>query len=76
MLTKGEALLQSRVKTASTWEEFMVHLNDKNLVLTPWCECTPCEEATKERSATDSKTLSAEETALTGAAKTLCLPFE
>jgi hypothetical protein len=76
MYSRASELLQSRVKTASTWEEFMVHLNEKNLVLTPWCENTECEETTKERSAEDSKKLSEEEAALTGAAKTLCLPFE
>ena len=69
-------MLESQTKTANNWDEFMTHLNEKNIILTPWCNTVECEEAVKDRSAADSKKLAAEEEALTGSAKTLCMPFE
>ena len=74
MFNKSKAILESRVIPADTWEEFMVALNHKNVVITPWCQQNSCEETVKKRSAEESKHEEAE--SLTGAAKTLCMPFE
>ncbi len=67
-------------KEASTWDEFMVGLNGKNLVLTPWCNVQECEVKAKDRSKEESLKHMAEageeEEVLTGSAKTLCIPFE
>ena len=63
-------------KQASSWQEFMTHLNSRNVVLTPWCEIKECEEKVKERSGIETKELAAEgESNLTGQAKTLCIPL-
>lgn len=71
MYVTQKETLQSRVKNARDWDEFLTFLNAKNLVLTPWCERTECEESVKQRSGTESQ-----DTEATGAAKTLCMPLE
>lgn len=75
LVTRDEHMID-----AFTWEEFMNALNGKNLVLTPWCQVKECELKVKDRSKEESLKLMAEageeEEVLTGAAKTLCLPFE
>jgi prolyl-tRNA synthetase len=67
--------LESRKVQALTWPEFMSALNAKNIVLTPWCQDTQCEVDVKEKSAAESKIQESKEN-YTGAAKTLCMPFE
>ena len=58
----------------------MEALNQKNIVLTPWCDVKKCEEKIKDQSKEDSmqKMLEAneDEAILTGSAKTLCIPYE
>jgi prolyl-tRNA synthetase len=77
LFNKAKQNLDSRIIKASNWTDFMSALNARNFVLTPWCERIECEKAVKERSAADSKALSAQEQEiLTGAAKTLNLPFD
>ncbi len=62
---------------AYNWEQFMSELNQKKIVLTPWCEEEESEKIVKERSKEESKTAENEgEEILTGAAKTLCLPLD
>lgn len=55
-------------------------LNTRNLCLAPWCETNECEEQVKEKSKQESLEFSENSTSgeevLTGAAKTLCIPFE
>ena len=66
-----------KAKVASTWEEFMTHLNKRNVVLTPWCEKAECEEKVKERSGVETKQNVIEgENTLTGSAKSLCMPLK
>ena len=65
-----------KAKHADSWEEFMGHLNTRNVVLTPWCEVKECEEKVKERTGIETKESLVEgETSLTGQAKTLCVPL-
>jgi len=68
------------LKDAFTWEEFMTALNGRNIVLTPWCHENECEVKVKNKSKEESlkvmQEAGEEEEVLTGAAKTLCLPFE
>lgn len=58
----------------------MEELNKKNLILTPWCNEQECEKAAKDKSKDESKMAMEQEgeieELLTGAAKTLCIPFE
>ena len=74
MFVRSKALLESKITKANTWEEFFSALNQKNVVLTPWCQQNACEETVKKRSADESKMDEGDH--LTGAAKTLCMPFE
>ncbi|CAG9319709.1 unnamed protein product [Blepharisma stoltei] len=74
MLAKAKQNLDSRVIKASNWADFLVALNAKNFVLTPWCQRNECEETVKHRSAEESKQTEGDH--LTGSAKTLCQPFE
>ena len=36
MLDSARQKLNSKIKVAYNWEDFMTHLNNKNLVYTPW----------------------------------------
>jgi len=57
----------------------MDSLNQRCLCLAPWCNVQSCEENVKAKSKEESLKLAEqgeEEEVLTGAAKTLCIPFE
>lgn len=43
MFTKALNRLNDRKKEAYNWETFMTELNNRNVVLTPWCEEKHCE---------------------------------
>ena len=68
------------IKEVDTWDQFMEALNQKNLCMTPWCEESACEVNAKNKSKEESlkamETAGEDEELLTGAAKTLCIPFE
>lgn len=74
-----DARLQHMLEV-DNWEDFMKAVAARNICMTPWCDCKACEEAAKERSKAESlaamEAANAEEAMLTGAAKTLCIPFE
>ena len=57
----------------------MVALGEKNIVLADWCDTVACEEKIKAQSKEESlkamEEMNEEESALTGSAKTLCLPY-
>ncbi|KAF2619817.1 hypothetical protein F2Q68_00041923 [Brassica cretica] len=53
------------VEEIKTWDEFIVALNKKKLILAPWCDEEEVERDVKARTKGE-----------TGAAKTLCSPFE
>lgn len=53
------------IKVVYTWEEFMTALNDKKLILAPWCDEEEVEKDVKTRTKGE-----------LGAAKTLCSPFD
>ena len=75
--------LQARldhVKKVDNWKDFMAALTDRNICLAPWCNVQQCEKDVKEKSKEESTKAmeegDADEAALTGAAKTLCIPAE
>jgi len=77
MFNRAKEERDASIVKSETWEEFMGALNQKKIVVAPWCEKVECEEDVKERSKEDSKAAENEgEEILTGAAKTLCLPLE
>lgn len=76
MYEKAKSRFDAKIKVSDNWEGFMSQLNERNVVLTPWCESRECEEKVKERSGIESKKLASEgEAQLTGQAKTLCVPL-
>jgi prolyl-tRNA synthetase len=77
---------ESLVRVESFDAGFMDALNNRNIVLAPWCDTVACEEAVGKRTKEEA-TETAEQLAegadggdsfevLTGAAKTLCIPFK
>jgi len=80
MYRKAEKERDEHIKETENWEQFMDCLNQKNLCLAPWCEDSECEIKAKDRSKEESLKLieqaGEEEEVLTGAAKTLCIPFD
>ncbi|KAJ3674855.1 hypothetical protein LUZ60_005471 [Juncus effusus] len=53
------------IKVVSTWDEFVSALNDKKMILAPWCDEEEVEKDVKARTKGEM-----------GACKTLCSPFE
>ncbi|XP_026442088.1 proline--tRNA ligase, cytoplasmic-like [Papaver somniferum] len=53
------------ITVAKTWEEFTAALNEKKMILAPWCDEEEVERDVKERTKGE-----------TGACKTLCTPFD
>lgn len=88
LFARAKAERDSRIVRCTNWAEFMAALVRRNMCLCPWCRKTPCEEDVKIRSQNDSIAMAAtnadaaaeldeeKTTSLTGAAKTLCIPFE
>ncbi|ELA41391.1 proline-tRNA ligase [Vittaforma corneae ATCC 50505] len=68
---KAEAELKVRTKIASTFEEMLGYLNDRNIVLAPWCSAVECEDEIGEKTTVREN----DEVTLMGA-KSLCIPFE
>lgn len=86
LFQKAKAERDSHIVRVTEWKDFVPALNAKEICLCAWCNETACEEEVKARSAKESLELSAAaaaaaqeeeaKTGLTGAAKTLCIPFE
>eukprot|EP00249_Psilotum_nudum_P029078 c3928_g1_i1 orf=159-1823(+) len=53
------------IAKVETWDEFIQSLNDKKMVLAPWCDEVEIEEIVKARTKGEM-----------GAAKSLCMPFD
>lgn len=79
---KARATRDKCISRVSNWEDFVPALDERAMVLAPWCEELACEEDVKDRSAAESLARQGEQgadvdvRALSGAAKTLCIPFE
>ena len=67
MFARAKAKRDAAVVTVTSWDGFVAALDEKKMVLTPWCETKESEELVKKRTQADSEG---------GAAKTLCIPFE
>jgi len=87
LLTKARKVREDHTRTATKWEDFMKALDDRCIVLTPWCGLESCEDYIKQKSGEASKEDEAKDTTetgdnapkgekLTGAAKSLCIPFK
>ncbi|CAD8049597.1 unnamed protein product [Paramecium primaurelia] len=79
MFEKAKIELNQRIKQADNWKEFMIQLNQRNTILTKWCERQECEQQVKGKSGMESKEKDSEingQVQLTGSAKTLCMPLK
>ena len=50
MFTRARDAYYSRVKEVTKWEDVVPTLDDKCVVVLPWCEVEACEDDIKERS--------------------------
>lgn len=89
LFKKAKQVRDERLVQLETWDKFVETLNRKCLILAPWCETTPCEDAVKERSSRsyvfnsfhsffdrDDADEPVDEKAPAMGAKTLCIPFD
>ncbi|KAG9284251.1 hypothetical protein G9A89_002061 [Geosiphon pyriformis] len=77
MFKRAKKVYDDHVKTVLNWEDFVPTLDDKNFVLTPWCEEEKCEDGIKERSArTNTEQEPQDDKAPSMGAKSLCIPFD
>ena len=51
LFAKAKKIRDEHLIRADNWNDFIAALNKKNMILSPWCENTSCEESVKERSA-------------------------
>lgn len=65
LLEKAREERTSCITVADNWDDFIAALNNKKMVLAPWCDEVEVEESVKARTKGEA-----------GAAKTLCMPFE
>lgn len=79
-LEKARKKRDERIVRVEKFEELVPGLDGRAMVLAPWCMETECEEDVKDRSGAESaKRIENGEVdvrALSGSAKTLCMPFE
>lgn len=88
MLERARKERDEHLSVVTEWKDFIPALDKRNLVLAPWCETTESEEWVKKMTGPQAEEAAggggdaedaeaAEEAArsLTGAAKTLCIPF-
>ncbi|KAI8098540.1 uncharacterized protein BX664DRAFT_288080 [Halteromyces radiatus] len=77
MFNRAKAKRDESIIRVEKWEEFVPALNDKKLILMPWCDRMACEDDIKERSArTANEGEEEDERAPSMGAKSLCNPFE
>ncbi|XP_068987174.1 bifunctional glutamate/proline--tRNA ligase [Bombus flavifrons] len=74
MLSKAKKNLNEHIKRADNWNEFCSYLNEKNILLSPFCGESSCEDKIKRDSAREDT--GGEIGTLSMGAKSLCIPFE
>ena len=50
MFNRAKETYQSRVKEVTHWDDVVPNLDNKNIVVIPWCDEEACEDDIKERS--------------------------
>lgn len=79
MFEKARMERDERIIRANTWDEFKAALLQRAMIIAPWCQVVACEADVKTRTAADADDTpveGADPRALSGSAKTLCIPFE
>ena len=69
----NKAFLERKNRTIkiSTFDELSREINNKNIVLAPWCQDSKCENEINEKT-----TIKENGNVVTHGAKSLCIPFE
>lgn len=78
MFARAQETYFSRLREVRTWDDVVPTLDDKCVVVMPWCEAEACEDDIKERSATAAAKAGEpqDERAPSAGAKSLCIPFD
>ncbi|AMD22140.1 HGL200Cp [Eremothecium sinecaudum] len=78
MFLKAKQSFDEHRVIINEWKDFVPALNNKNVILAPWCGVMECEEDIKDSSAKkdDGSELEIDEKAPSMGAKSLCIPFE
>jgi prolyl-tRNA synthetase len=50
MFNNAKETYHSRIKEVTCWEDVVPNLDNKNIVVIPWCDEEACEDDIKERS--------------------------
>ncbi|KAJ7026304.1 hypothetical protein C8F04DRAFT_966534 [Mycena alexandri] len=74
MFDRAKATYDSCLKEVTVWDEVVPTLDNKCVVVMPWCEVEACEDDIKERSGRASEPQ--DERAPSAGAKSLCIPFD
>ncbi|EKM76527.1 hypothetical protein AGABI1DRAFT_78653 [Agaricus bisporus var. burnettii JB137-S8] len=75
MFDKAKKTYDERIVQVEKWEEVVPALDNKCVVVMPWCEEMECEDEIKERSAKGSAEV-VDEKAPSAGAKSLAIPFD
>jgi len=67
MFERAKKQRDENIVRLTSWDGFISALDEKKLIMTPWCNTKESEELVKKKSTAESAG---------GAAKTLCIPFE
>ncbi|THH00052.1 hypothetical protein EW026_g2425 [Hermanssonia centrifuga] len=74
MFKRAQDTYNSRLKEITNWDDVVPALDNKCVVVLPWCEEEACEDDIKERSGRSSEPQ--DERAPSAGAKSLCIPFD
>ncbi|KAF8801088.1 prolyl-tRNA synthetase [Phlegmacium glaucopus] len=74
MFNRAKETYQSRVKQVTHWDDIVPNLDNKNIVVIPWCDVEACEDDIKERSGRAAEPQ--DERAPSAGAKSLAIPFD
>lgn len=50
MFSRAKEVFDSHVVPVTKWEDVVPTLDDKNIIVIPWCEAETCEDDIKDRS--------------------------
>jgi prolyl-tRNA synthetase len=77
LFKRAKATMDANIIKVTDWKDVTPTLNQKKLVLAPWCEEVESEDEMKKKTNEEAIELQSEdETVLTGAMKSLCIPLE
>ncbi|KAF7317943.1 Dihydrolipoyl dehydrogenase [Mycena kentingensis (nom. inval.)] len=74
MFDRAKSKYDDCLKIVTKWDDVVPLLDDKRVVVIPWCEVEQCEDDIKERSGRASEPQ--DERAPSAGAKSLCIPFD